>query len=63
VRREELSREDGREQLGGIPEGALDTWAAFVEKPEIVTSTVEELTSEPTRTFGQWARDHAEDFR
>jgi uncharacterized protein YbjT (DUF2867 family) len=67
VRWEELSREDAREQLaeqlGGIPEGALDTWAAFVEKPEIVTSTVEELTGEPARTFGQWARDHAEDFR
>lgn len=67
VRWEELSREDAREQLaellGGVPEGALDTWAAFVETPEIVTSTVEDLTGEPARPFGQWARDHAEDFR
>lgn len=67
VRWEELSREDAREelaeQLGGIPEGALDSWAAFVESPEIVTSTVEEITGRPARTFRQWATDHAEDFR
>jgi uncharacterized protein YbjT (DUF2867 family) len=63
VRWEELSREDAEQQLAGIPDTALDTWASFVETPEIVTSVVEELTSEPARSFDEWARDHVEDFR
>jgi uncharacterized protein YbjT (DUF2867 family) len=63
VRWEELSREDAEQQLAGIPDTALDTWASFVETPEIVTSVVEELTSEPARSFDEWARDHVEGFR
>jgi uncharacterized protein YbjT (DUF2867 family) len=64
VRWEELSREDAQAQLAGVvPDTALDTWAAFVESPEIVTSTVEEVTGDPARPFAEWARDHAEDFR
>lgn len=67
VRWEELSREDAREQLaatfGDLPTSALDAWAAFVEQPELVTSTVQELTGAPGRRFDQWALDHAEDFR
>jgi uncharacterized protein YbjT (DUF2867 family) len=60
---EELSREDAEAQIEGLPTTALDTWASFVETPEIVTSTVEELTGRPARRFGEWARDHVEDFR
>ena len=43
-------------------DGALDAWAGFVEEPELVTSTVQDVTGEPARTFGQWATDHAADF-
>ena len=42
---------------------ALDTWARFVQEPELVTSTVERITGEPARTFREWASDHADDFR
>jgi uncharacterized protein YbjT (DUF2867 family) len=63
LRWEELSREEAEDQIVGIPETALDTWASFVETPEVVTSTVEEVTGEPARSFREWARDHAEDFR
>jgi hypothetical protein len=42
--------------------GALNAWAGLVTEPEVVTSTVEEVTAVPARTFGQWAIDHAGDF-
>jgi uncharacterized protein YbjT (DUF2867 family) len=63
LRWEELSREDAEAQITGIPDTALDTWASFVETPEVVTSTVEDVTGEPARPFAEWARDHAQDFR
>jgi uncharacterized protein YbjT (DUF2867 family) len=63
VRWEELSREEAEEQIAGVPGTALDTWASFVETPEIVTSVVEALTGETARRFDEWARDHVEDFR
>jgi uncharacterized protein YbjT (DUF2867 family) len=44
-------------------ESALETWGRFVEHPEIVTRTVEEVTATPARTFRAWATDHADDFR
>ena len=63
LRWEELSRDQVQEQLADVPDTALDTWAGFVENPEIVTSTVQELTGRPARSFAEWARDHAEAFR
>ncbi|SHE95891.1 NAD(P)H-binding protein [Streptoalloteichus hindustanus] len=69
VRWEELSREDAREHLLGLgwpaafADGALDAWAALVANPEEVTSTVEDVTGVPARTFRQWAADRADDFR
>lgn len=64
VRWEELSREDAERELAGrVPDTALDTWASFVETPEIVTRTVQEVTGESARSFGDWALDHADDFR
>jgi uncharacterized protein YbjT (DUF2867 family) len=64
VRWVELSREDAEHELAGlVPDTALDTWASFVETPEIVTSTVEKVTGERARSFAEWERDHAEDFR
>jgi hypothetical protein len=29
----------------------------------LITSTVEEITGTPARTFREWATDHADDFR
>jgi uncharacterized protein YbjT (DUF2867 family)/predicted enzyme related to lactoylglutathione lyase len=63
VRWEELSRDDLGDQLAGVPETALDTWASFVDTPEIVTSTVHDLTGRPARSFAEWAQDHADGFR
>jgi uncharacterized protein YbjT (DUF2867 family) len=68
LRFEEQPREEAREQMiagWGDPryvDQALDYWARIVTEPEPVTSTVEEVTGRPARTFRQWARDHAADF-
>jgi uncharacterized protein YbjT (DUF2867 family) len=63
LRWEEMSREDAERELSGrVPETALDTWASFVETPEVVTTTVQEVTGRPARPFADWARDHAADF-
>ncbi|MEV4357261.1 NAD(P)H-binding protein [Nonomuraea sp. NPDC049625] len=37
--------------------------AAAVDRPLPPTDTVEKVTGRPARTYGEWARDHAEDFR
>ena len=38
-------------------------WAAAAGQPAFVTSTFEELTGAPPRTFLEWATDHASEFR
>ena len=69
LRWEELPREAARKQLAALfgdaafADSALSTWAEFVRKPEILTTTVQELAGTPARSFGQWAADHADDFR
>jgi uncharacterized protein YbjT (DUF2867 family) len=69
LRWEELPEDVARKQLAAafgdaaFADSALDTWAGFVRKPEILTTTVQELTGTPARSFGQWAADHADDFR
>jgi uncharacterized protein YbjT (DUF2867 family) len=66
---EELAPEEARQQLlaaWGDPafvDSALATWAGLVTEPEPVTSTVEQVTGVPARTFRQWAGDHSSDFR
>ena len=40
-----------------------DAWAAASGQPAFVTSTVEEITGTPARTFLGWARDHISYFR
>jgi uncharacterized protein YbjT (DUF2867 family) len=42
---------------------ALATWAGFVDEPELVTPTVEEITGAPAHTFREWAINHANEFR
>jgi uncharacterized protein YbjT (DUF2867 family) len=56
-----------RELVPPFPLGAmnmlLDAWGAATGQPAFVTSTVEDLTGVPPRTFREWAEDHAADFR
>jgi len=40
----------------------LDAWHQRVDKPEIITSTVADVTGATARSFYQWAVDHAADF-
>jgi uncharacterized protein YbjT (DUF2867 family) len=57
---------DGLRAAFGNPsfaDHALATWARFVEEPELVTGTVEEVTGRPARPFRDWAIEHADDFR
>lgn len=37
--------------------------AAMVETPGPSTTTVEQVTGPPARTYAQWAADHVADFR
>jgi uncharacterized protein YbjT (DUF2867 family) len=68
LRWEELSRPDAKQQLvrvfgdAAFAEAALDAWAALVTRPEPVTSTVQDITGVPARTFHQWATDNAAAF-
>ena len=69
LRFEEIPREEAHGLLvakgwpAALADGALDAWAALTHEPEPVTSTVEEITGAPARTFAEWALDHARDFR
>ena len=40
----------------------LGAYAVAVDRPAFLTSTIEEVTGMPARTFRQWATDHAADF-
>jgi uncharacterized protein YbjT (DUF2867 family) len=60
---EELSRQDAEREIAGLPDSVLDTRASFVETPEMVTSTVNEITGRPALEFSEWALEHVEDFR
>jgi len=64
----DISPEVARHEMlaeGSSPEladAALAYWARLVTEGEPVTSTVEELTGTPARTFLEWAIEHAVDF-
>jgi len=66
---EELAPEVARQQLvaamgdSAFADSSLEYWARLRTEPEPVTRTVEEVTGTPARTFAEWARDHADDFR
>ena len=47
----------------GFAASALDTWERFVTDPEIVTSTVRDVTGVPAHTFADWAAANAAAFR
>ncbi|MER5424436.1 NAD(P)H-binding protein [Streptosporangium roseum] len=69
ARFEEIPVEEARRQMladgwpTSVVDGIFDAHAGMVTEPERVTSTVEEITGVPARTFRQWAADHAGDFR
>lgn len=66
LRIEEISPEDARRELP-MPMYAvnmlLDAWAAAAGQPAFVSSTLAEITGTPARTFLDWAKDHAAEFR
>ncbi|MER6220128.1 NAD(P)H-binding protein [Streptomyces sp900105755] len=63
----EVPPEEAAPLFPGTPpamlQGLLKTFGATVGVPPEITGTVEEVTGSPARTFGQWAADHAADFR
>jgi len=69
LRFEEQAPQQAREQMiaaWGNPDfvdSALEHWARIVTEPEPVTNTVQDVTGRQARTFREWARDHAADFR
>jgi uncharacterized protein YbjT (DUF2867 family) len=68
LRIEEMSPDEMRAELGQstpqyIINYLLKSWAAAVGQPAFVTSTVEDVTGAPARTFREWAVDHAAAFR
>ncbi|MFF4544344.1 NAD(P)H-binding protein [Streptomyces sp. NPDC001406] len=59
--------EAGPELFPGAPpefvRSLLQSFAATVGVPPEITTTVQDITGTPARTFAQWSKDHATDFR
>lgn len=67
LRMENIGPDEARiELLPVIPALAIDmllrAWSAAAGQPALVTSTVEELTGAPARSFRIWAEEHAQEF-
>ena len=67
LRFEEISEEAARtEMLAMMPPPIADmllrAYAAAVDRPAYLTSTVAELTGTPAASFRRWVRDHVQDF-
>ena len=66
---QEMSRAEAQQALAaawgdpGFAASALGTWERFVTHPEVVTSTVCDLTGAPAHTFADWAAANAAAFR
>lgn len=66
LRLEEISPEEARTELlmpSPVINMLLNAWAAAVGLPAFVTTSVEEITGTPARTFRDWVADHIADFR
>jgi uncharacterized protein YbjT (DUF2867 family) len=68
LRVEEISPDEARRELLTIgPLVAVNmllaAWAAAIGQPAHVTSTVEEITGAPAKTYLDWATDNAAEFR
>jgi uncharacterized protein YbjT (DUF2867 family) len=68
LRIEEMSPEEAKEELlaffpAFVAKLLLDAWGAAIGHPAHMTSTFEEVTGAPPRTFRNWVIDHAAEFR
>ncbi|MBE3007754.1 NAD(P)H-binding protein [Microbispora sp. NEAU-D428] len=67
LRFEKVPVETARERMlaDGRPPALVEALLASTRRPrsDLITSTVEEITGRPARTFREWAADHAGDFR
>lgn len=68
LRFEEITREAARRELGKtMPEPVVNmllaAWAGAMGQPALVTSAVADVTGTPPRTFREWAKDNAAEFR
>ena len=69
IRFEEVPPEAARQAMlaQGFPEGFVTGYlllqAEAVDRPALVTHTVEEILGRPATDFATWAADHAESFR
>jgi uncharacterized protein YbjT (DUF2867 family) len=64
---EELSPDTARREVmaawpAWVAEMLMNAYGAAVDRPALITSTIENVTGTPARTFRQWAADHAADF-
>jgi uncharacterized protein YbjT (DUF2867 family) len=68
VRFEELSADEFRRETAGtwpasVVEMLLTAWYATLDHQAYVTSSIEEITGSPPRSYYQWATDNAAAFR
>ena len=68
LRVEEISPDEARREWmltmpAFVVNMLLDSWAAAVGQPALVTSTVTEITGAPARTFLEWVTDHIAKFQ
>ncbi len=64
---EEISRDEARQAWSAVMPTAvadmlMDAWSAALGQPAYVTSTVQEITGTPARTFADWTHDNASAF-
>jgi uncharacterized protein YbjT (DUF2867 family) len=64
---EEVSPDTARREViaawpAWVADMLLGAYGAAVDRPAFMTSTIEEVTGRPPRTFHEWAIDHAGDF-
>jgi uncharacterized protein YbjT (DUF2867 family) len=64
---EEISRDEARQAWSAVMPAAvadmlMDAWSAALGQPAYVTSTVQEITGTPARTFADWTKDNASAF-
>jgi uncharacterized protein YbjT (DUF2867 family) len=67
LRLEELSPDEFRQETAStwpaaVTEMLLGAWQATLGRPALVTSSVQEITGSPARTFYRWAADNASAF-
>jgi uncharacterized protein YbjT (DUF2867 family) len=69
LRWEDMSRDAAQQALtaawgdAAFAETAINAWEWFVDHPETVTTTVQDITGAPAHTFAEWAAANAAAFR